>query len=47
MATYRDPDTGRFITYTEWERLQEDRVDEWEDWEDLENWDSFDEDEIY
>jgi hypothetical protein len=44
---FRHPETGRFISKSEWESLQPGIVDEEEDWEDLEDWDSLGEDEVY
>jgi hypothetical protein len=44
---FRHPETGRFISQSEWESMRPGIVDEEEDWEDLEDWDSLDEDEVY
>jgi hypothetical protein len=41
---FRHPDTGRFISKSEWESLQPEVIDE-DDFEDLEDWDSLGEEE--
>lgn len=35
---YRDPDTGRFISYETWVELQKETMEEFDDWEYL-DWD--------
>lgn len=45
MATYRDPDTGRFITYSRWRELERELVEDFDDWEDLDAFAELGEDE--
>lgn len=46
-VTYRDPDTGRFITEARWEEIQQEKLEEFEDWEDFDEFDYLDEMEVY
>jgi hypothetical protein len=45
--SYRDPDTGRFITRERWEAMGGGTVEQFDDYEDYEDWDQFGEEEEY
>lgn len=42
--SYRDPNTGRFVTYETWLELQEEGFDNFEEWE-LDEFDELEEEE--
>ena len=43
MATYQDPDTGKFISREEYLALQADERGDVDDWDDFEDFREFDE----
>lgn len=47
VPTYRDPDTGRFITRSRWEQLRENVIEEFDDWDDLSDFEELGEEQTY